>query len=154
MLHPSFRQEGSMGERLKTIASVFWISSIFLLLFATPAGSDESSSSSANLSPIFSSTVYVDETIFVKIPAEIGDMTGTVVGGVAGVVIGIPLGVVFSPVTGGTSIYYFPILGGYGLGTAGGKAGAAIVGFPFYVLQKTFYDFPKWLFTSNPQEEM
>ncbi len=90
---------------------------------------------------------YKDETLFVRAPASIGG----VIGGAAGIVVGIPAGIVIGivvvlPVDGPLQGFVLaPIFASAGGGIIGKKIGATVVGAPFYILQKTFYDFPRSL---------
>ncbi|MCK4838183.1 MAG: hypothetical protein KAS94_05230, partial [Desulfobulbaceae bacterium] len=93
--------------------------------------------------------VYKDQTLFVRAPARVGD----IVGGTAGTIIGAPIGFVVGiftiPKIGLIGIPLTTMYGGGIVGIGGRKIGSAITGAPFYILQKTFYDFPKWLFSGK-----
>lgn len=97
--------------------------------------------------------IYKDQTLFVKVPARVGD----VVGGVTGTIVGVPIGMVISvlalPSTGidGAPLT-FVYTAGF-VGVVGRYVSSAIIGFPFYMIQKIFYDFPIWLFSDEEQTE-
>jgi hypothetical protein len=52
-----------------------------------------------------------------------------------------------------TNILFYPYIGGVIVGMFGRAGGAAVLGFPFFVLQKTFYDFPKFLIKKEKIQE-
>jgi hypothetical protein len=64
----------------------------------------------------------------------------------------VPIGVVLMPEN-SINIILAPFFAGGIVGYLGRKAGAAIVGFPFYVLQLIFYDLPKALFFPEKSSE-
>ncbi len=96
--------------------------------------------------------VYRNETLFTKIPATLGDVIVGLPASIVGGVIGIPIGIVMMPQH-ATNILFYPYIGGVIVGMFGRAGGAAVLGFPFFVLQKTFYDFPKFLFKKDEKQK-
>ncbi len=93
------------------------------------------------------------QTNFVKVPTIIGNLTGGMAGLIVGGAVGLPIGLVLAPLTEGESI---------GVGVYGGAMYGActlmlptgfILGAPFYVIEKVFWDFPNWLIGSKEEEK-
>ena len=81
-----------------------------------------------------------------------GDGVG-IVGGVVGILGGVITGVVRAPFTKGKSLGRDSLYGAAIVGCPLSEATGAVIGSPFYVLEKSLWDFPKWLFTSKDSTE-
>jgi len=83
--------------------------------------------------------VYNNESNFVKIPAQAGDIIGGISGGVIGIALGIPVGAIATVLSGRPfNLLIVPYFGNTVMGAGGRIVGSAIVGTPFYLIEKPF----------------
>ena len=83
--------------------------------------------------------VYNNQSSFVKIPAQAGDVIGGVSGGAIGIALGIPVGAIATLFSGHPfNLLMVPWMGNTVLGAGGRIVGSAIVGTPFYLIEKPF----------------
>jgi hypothetical protein len=113
---------------------------IFLLLYACSVPETHAH----NFIPSF----YEGESDFTLIPAMIGMSVSAVPGfviGSGGYIVGYAAGLPFDKEEDFSNITFLVPFAGITY------LGSTVVGLPFFILEKTFYDFPRYLFESDKQ---
>jgi hypothetical protein len=83
--------------------------------------------------------VYNNESNFVKIPARAGDVIGGISGGAIGIALGIPVGAITTLFSGqAVCLLIVPVMGNTVVGAGGRFVGSALIGTPFYLIEKPF----------------